>query len=54
MTTEGQRNSTYEARQPDPATISLTPSARPHHRHPELVSGSVLTKQSPDTEMNSA
>ncbi|MBA6384484.1 hypothetical protein H4J45_13035 [Colwellia sp. BRX10-6] len=26
----------------------------PHHRHPELVSGSVLTEQTPDTEINSA
>ncbi|MBA6353612.1 hypothetical protein [Colwellia sp. BRX9-1] len=40
----------------DTSTISQPPipSAKPQYRHPELVSGSVLTQQSPDTEINSA
>ncbi|MBA6379110.1 MULTISPECIES: hypothetical protein [unclassified Colwellia] len=39
---------------PDTTTISQPPPARPQYRHPELVSGSALTQQTPDTEINPA
>jgi hypothetical protein len=42
MTTKGQQ------------LFECAPSNRNNHRHPELVSGSVLTQQTTDTEMNSA
>jgi hypothetical protein len=53
MTTKGQQlfvftpSKSHHHEQPPPSTSH-------HHRHPELVSGSVLTQQTTDTEINSA